>query len=65
MPALVNLAPAAVALLVALVSELRSGDIPNVLTLPLVPLGFLICLRDARWIERGIALAGGLMVFAR
>ena len=60
-------APAAIAVVAgvaALISELRDDAVPNSLTLPLAPIGFLLCLHDGRWIERGIALvvAIGLVV---
>lgn len=49
-------AVAIVVVIVAVVIELRTGHIPNALTLPLVPIAFLMCTRDGRWAERGIAL---------
>lgn len=67
MPPLAFLAADAIAIIVVvatLVVELRSGNIPNVLTLPLVPLAFVMCLRDGRWGERGIALVVAIAVAA-
>lgn len=64
-PALAFLAADAVAIIVVLVAlaiELRSGEIPNALTLPLVPIGFVMCLRDGRWGERGVALLVAIAV---
>lgn len=48
--------------LVALVIELRTTSIPNALTLPIIPLAFVMCLRDGRWAERGLALVAAIVV---
>jgi Flp pilus assembly protein protease CpaA len=48
--------------LAALIVELRTNEIPNSLTLPLVPVAFALCLRDGRWEERGIALVVAIVL---
>ncbi|WP_394846405.1 A24 family peptidase [Pendulispora brunnea] len=51
---------AVVLALVAVVFELRTGHIPNYLTLPMIPLGGLCGWLDGQWSSHGIGLALGI-----